>query len=267
MKNEDAADCLDQRDILDERWVTEALDAITPNRISLLVQGVHSVENPNEVLYGECLACLVSKAGRTYSAGHFIPLLDIWGQTPLLDRHVLRMALDELEADPHAVLGCNVSADSVVNSSEWAQTKQILLERSDLLPRLILEITETGSLGDMVAAKRWLKEARELGCRIAIDDFGSGHAVPIQLLALGVDIVKIDALFAHHIRASRIRGNSLVHMVGLAACFAPVIVVEGVETEEQLQMAHLAGATHVQGYHLSRPMERPSFEEGRLAAS
>ncbi|KAB2715327.1 EAL domain-containing protein [Brucella intermedia] len=267
MKNENGADDLDQLDILDERWVTEVLEAITDNRISLVVHGVHSIESPNAVLYGECLTHLVSKTGKNYSTGHFRPLLDIWEKTSLLDRHVLRMALDELEANPHAVRGCNTSADSVVNSGEWTKTKGVLLERSSLLPRLILEIKEPHFLGDMVTAKRWLEEARELGCRIAIDDFGSGHAAPIQLLALDVDIIKIDVLFAHHIRASRIRGNSLIHMVGLAACSAPVIVVEGVETEEQLQMAYQAGATHVHGYHLSRPMERPSLKEGRFAAS
>ncbi|NKX17458.1 EAL domain-containing protein [Ochrobactrum pseudogrignonense] len=75
-----------------------------------------------------------------------------------------------------------------------------------------------------------------------------------QLLRLEVDIVKIDAAFVRDIKESHPRGNSLQFMIGLAKCAAPTVIVEGVETNTHLIDAVMAGATHAQGYHLSRPV-------------
>ncbi len=75
---------------------------------------------------------------------------------------------------------------------------------------------------------------------------------------MAVDIIKIDAFFVQlnrRLAADRV----LHHMVGLASCAAPTIVVEGVETYEQLTLAKAAGATHVQGYLLSEPTLCPVF--------
>lgn len=244
---------LNQIDILDETWVTEVTEAIDDNRIDFSIQGVHSIEKPEIFLYGECLARFQSKDGNPIPAGDFVPLLDVWNKAPLLDRHVLTLVLNELEADSRAVLGSNISIDSLNKVSEWNKTKDILEQHRHLLPRLILEITECKPLSDMVTMARWLAEVKELGCRVAIDNFGSGHVAPNQLLAMDVDIIKIDARCVQNIRPSRIGGNNLLHMVGLAACSAPIVVVEGIETGQHLQMARLAGATHAQGYYLSIP--------------
>jgi EAL domain-containing protein (putative c-di-GMP-specific phosphodiesterase class I) len=53
--------------------------------------------------------------------------------------------------------------------------------------------------------------------------------------------------------------DSLSHLVGFAACFAPAVVVEGIETEQQLAAACTAGATHVQGFYLSKPVALPQL--------
>jgi EAL domain-containing protein (putative c-di-GMP-specific phosphodiesterase class I) len=67
------------------------------------------------------------------------------------------------------------------------------------------------------------------------------------------DIVKIDKVFLQDNRYSADGKGSLWHMVQLASCFSPVVVVEGVETNNQVARARAAGATHLQGYLLARP--------------
>jgi len=243
---------MDYLDVTDEVWLREIIEAIEGGRIEVAVQGVHSVTNVDRLLYGECLARLIGRDGRVRGPGEFIPLLDMWGKTPILDRQMIKFVLDELDSDPRAVLGCNISTDSLTDE-KWPSIYEQLTARAHLNNRLILEVVETRPLGNIVTTKRCLGEARKLGCRVAIDDFGGGHFTPCQLLRLEVDIVKIDASFVREIKESKFGGNSLQYMIGLAKCAAPVVVVEGVETNNQLIDVVMAGATHAQGFLLSRP--------------
>lgn len=243
---------MDHLDVADPALISAITDAILENRIEIAVQGIHCVTNADRLLYGECLARLLNRDGTITSAGEFIPILAIWGKTPLLDRHMIKLVLDELDTDSRAVLGCNISTDSLTDA-EWSLIYRQLVERAHLVHRLVLEITETRPLSDIMTANRCLAAARKLGCLIAVDDFGSGQVTPWQLLRLEVDIVKIDASFVREIKESHSRGNSLQFMIGLAKCAAPTVIVEGVENNSHLIDAVLAGATHVQGYHLSRP--------------
>ncbi|WP_158279472.1 EAL domain-containing protein [Falsochrobactrum shanghaiense] len=245
---------MDRHEILCDYLESEVIDAICDNRIYVAIQGVHSVANIDHMLYGECFARLLARNGCVHNAGDFIPVLDSRGSTPILDRHMVKLVLDELAADSRAVLGCNISADSVADEAAWLPIKVQLENRSYLIDRLILEVTETRPLVNVTNANKAFHQARQLGCRIAIDDFGRGHITPEQLLSLEVDIVKIDALFVQNIKESKEAGTSLHHMVGLAKCAAPIVVVEGVETSPQLVAAAMAGATHAQGFFLSPPV-------------
>jgi EAL domain-containing protein (putative c-di-GMP-specific phosphodiesterase class I) len=253
-------------DLLDEAPVSLIDSAIADNRITFAVHGIGSVSDPDEVLYGECLARLIEADGTVRVARDFVPYLEGLGATPSLDRHMLRLVLDELEADPRAVLGSNLSADNLASPEVWAGIYDQIAARPHLASRLILEVTETRPLASLALAGGLLSKARDLGCRIAVDDFGSGYATPSRLLALDADIVKIDVLFIQDLRSRHDGYDSLYHMVGLAACVAPVTVVEGVETAGQLQAAKAAGASHVQGFLLSQPVFHPEWKNERAQA-
>ncbi|MFI3905382.1 EAL domain-containing protein [Ochrobactrum sp. S1502_03] len=246
---------------------SEVMDAICDNRIHVAFQGIHSVTNIDHMLYGECFARLITRSGCVHNAVDFIPVLDSRGKTPILDRHMVKLVLDELAADSRAVLGCNISADSVADEAAWLPVEVQLKNRSSLADRLILEVTETRPLRDVTNANKAFRQARQLGCRIAIDDFGRGHITPEQLLSLEVDIVKIDALFVQNIKESQEAGTSLHHMVGLAKCAAPIVVVEGVETSPQLVAAVMSRATHAQGFLLSQPVIMQSYVSAMRANS
>ncbi|WP_181149590.1 EAL domain-containing protein [Ensifer aridi] len=141
------------------------------------------------------------------------------------------------------------------NTENRAMLYDHLHRNRSFAPRLVLEITESApSFG----AAEFIRDIRKLGYRVAIDDFGTGFSTPEGIFSMAVDIIKIDAFFVQlnrRLAADRV----LHHMVGLASCAAPTIVVEGVETYEQLTLAKAAGATHVQGYLLSEPTLCPVF--------
>lgn len=244
---------LDHLDILDEARVTAVDDAIADGRVSIVVQNISPIDHPEEILYGECYACLIDPDGTFHRASEFIPNLEALCATPLLDRHILRLAMDHLEENPSANLGCNLSADNMSGSGSWAQIYQQIASRPHLASRLVLEITETKPWTNAAMAYNFLTEVKQLGCRIAIDDFGIGCSTVLRLPSTLVDIVKIDALFINESYRGSDDPDKFGHLVGLAGLIVPIIVIDGIETATQLEMVRASGASHMQGYWLSKP--------------
>lgn len=235
------------------RYVKIIANAIAGNRISCAIQDIQSVSASGETLYGECLARLIETDGRIYPASTFILSLEALHEAPMLDRHILKLVLDLLDANPMSVLGCNLSADNFAGAATWDAILSQIQHRSHLAPRLVLELTESQQLSDLSSFADKIAAARHLGCRIALDDFGAGFASPRLLQLFDFDIIKIDRAFISDIRLSAEGRSSLQNIVDLASCFAPLIVVEGVETATQIDAARAAGATHFQGHFFAVP--------------
>ncbi|HEX8046404.1 EAL domain-containing protein [Rhizobium sp.] len=232
------------------------LKAIAGGGLSFAVQRIHKVENTADILYAESLARVTDAEGVVHTAGSFVPQLDEGFD---LDHKILDMVLSALAADTTLVLGCNLTAANLSASDRFADIFSRITRHPELTPRLVIEVIETHPL--VGAAIERLKMIRALGCRIAIDDFGVGFATPANLLQVSADIIKIDASFVRDNRPGRDGRDSLYHMVGFASCIAPIVVVEGIETEAQLEATRAAGATHVQGFLLSRPAWLPQLRQ------
>ncbi|HEV7308138.1 EAL domain-containing protein [Ensifer sp.] len=231
--------------------------AAKDGRVGFSLQHVNSIADVGQVLYSECLGRLVGPDGGILAASEFIGHLEAAGRVAALDRHMLSLAFDWLACHPSGDLGCNVSAANISDERNRALLHDLLAANALLASRLVLELTESLPVSAHPAARPFLQGVRNLGYRIALDDFGTGFSTPEALLSLPVDIVKIDGLFLRLGRSEARR--FLQHMVGLASCVAPVVVVEGVETYEQFETAQAAGASHVQGFLLSEPTLAPLF--------
>ncbi len=240
--------------LYDERIVSRVIDAIANRQISLAVQGIHAADDTDHIFYGECLTRLTKPDGGITPASQFVPAMEVLGAAPLLDRHVVALVLDELESDPFALLGCNISADNLLSDIDWFGIIHQIKARKHVADRLILEITETSPVQDLHIAAQLLDEARELGCRVAIDDFGTGHWTPEALVKLQPDIVKIDALFTEQARQSSKGLCFLERLTALAASCEAETVLEGIASEQHLDWVWGANPHYLQGYFLSRPV-------------
>ncbi len=243
-------------DILDEKHVEIVANAIADDRIGCVIEDIRSASDNDESLYGECLARLIGPDGRMYAASAFVPCLHVLREVSMLDRHMVKLVLDLLDADPMSVLGCNLSADSIADAAVWNDILDQLHHRSHLAPRIVLEVTEAHGLNSLLFCVDKIAEARSLGCLFALDDFGAGFASPRLIQLIDFDIIKINQAFVCDIRPSFEERNSLQNIVGLASSFAPRIVVEGVETVAQIEAARAAGATHFQGNFFSDSVTR-----------
>ncbi len=219
-------------------------------RIGFAQEAIIDLWQPgSKSLYGECLLRMEVPETRVLRAGALMGRLTGDDEFGLLDRAMVGLAYETLSVEPRLTLGCNLSVQTLADVGLWQRLLRRLARRPALANRLVLEITESGPLNTIDDVARRLGEAQALGCRLAIDDFGAGYARSIYLsgIAIAWDIIKIDRsgldLLLHTDGEAQ-----LAALIAEARDFAPVVVMEGIETAEQLRAAREAGCTHGQGW-------------------
>jgi diguanylate cyclase (GGDEF)-like protein len=148
----------------------------------------------------------------------------------------------------------NIAAPNLLDT-RFPETVARLLRRSGVAPqRLRIEVTENAVMTDVERATAVLARIRELGVRISIDDFGTGHSSLARLKHLPVDELKIDKGFVLHVEADERDAAVVEAAVTLAHRLRLTVVAEGVETPEALALLRRLGCHLAQGFLLSRPL-------------
>lgn len=200
--------------------------------------------------------------------GKFIPVAEDSGQIIALGAFVLRQAcLEALKWQaiaPYPVhVAVNVSSLQFTRATfveEVAQT----LEETGLKPGLLqIELTESIMLTGADRAAATMTRLRSLGISLAIDDFGTGYSCLSYLPRLPFDTLKIDRSFVHEL-ATRPGAKDIVSfLIALAHSLHMQVVVEGVETVEQLEIIKVLNGNEVQGFLMGRPMTNPQSLLGK----
>ena len=124
--------------------------------------------------------------------------------------------------------------------------------------RLVFEVTEAHAFPDLVLLRRILDRYRGEGARVALDDMGSGHTSLVYLSTLRPDYVKLDRGLLSGLRPDDPRVPLLGAMIRYAHDLGIVVIAEGIEDAEELQIVRELGADLGQGYFLGRPAARPA---------
>ena len=194
----------------------------------------------------------------------FLDMAESLGLLPRLGGWVLeeacRQAAAWQEQKPGFELNVNLSASQLSNPDLVDEVRGVL-ERTGLPPSLlVLELTESVALVDLVESARVLGALKTLGVRIALDDFGTGFSSLSHLGTLPVDVVKIDKSFVQAMQEST--GASVAEAVlQIARTFGLAPVAEGVEDAGQASRLRELECAQAQGYHFARPMPAGQLTE------
>ena len=186
----------------------------------------------------------------------FIPLAEQTGLILPIGEWVIREACRQLASWGTSDLSVAVNVSPRQLASEGlVRTVSEALEDAGLEPeRLCLEITESAVIADPDAALGQLRGLKEIGVRLAVDDFGIGYSSLANLRdLLPVDILKIDKSFVDGLHASSEDRTIVESVVGLARSLGLDAVAEGVETADQAEALALMECSHAQGYHYAKP--------------
>ncbi|WP_298802295.1 sensor domain-containing phosphodiesterase [uncultured Pseudokineococcus sp.] len=159
----------------------------------------------------------------------------------------------------------NVSAVELADPGLADRVRRTLHETGTAPGRLVLEVTETSLSGDVETTAATVRSLVALGCELAIDDFGTGYSSLRRLVDLPATCLKVDRSFTRDLRTSPAAAAVVTAAVQLGRTLQRTVVVEGVEDEGTLQALLALGATHLQGYHLTRPLPTDEVTD-RLAA-
>jgi sensor c-di-GMP phosphodiesterase-like protein len=127
--------------------------------------------------------------------------------------------------------------------------------------QLVFEITERQPLSQMQTANTVIAGLHALGCRVAMDDAGTGHSNLAYLQTLGVDVIKIDRVFTDMVKEGTTQVPVLDGLIVMAHDLGTEIVAEGVETEEQALYLRARGVVHAQGYLFAPALRVAPFRD------
>ena len=211
----------------------------------------------------ECLLRMRAPDGEMITANRFVPVIEQLGLMRAVDRHALEIAVDDLERHPEVRLAVNISGLTAADRSWLRALIARLKNRREVARRLVIEITETAAMYDIEETARFVTAVRELGCKVAVDDFGAGYTTFRHLKSLTVDLVKIDGSFVKGIRNSTENQLFIRNLLSLAQTFGLETVAECVETAEEAEYLAKEGVELLQGYFFGKPTLEPAWKTQR----
>jgi diguanylate cyclase (GGDEF)-like protein len=205
----------------------------------------------------------------------FLPLAEEGGLMRSVTTFVLEEALAQCAAWRSAghrlVMSVNVSATNLLDPGLIEEIRTLLGRYGLPSDVLVVEVTETCIISEFERSQRVIKELRDLGVVVSIDDFGSGFTSLAYLSSLAVGELKLDRIFLAGLATEeKERDTELVRAtIDLAHAMGLRVVAEGVEDESTLDLLARFGCDIAQGYFISRP--KPGGDllpwlEARLAA-
>lgn len=251
-----ASDDVEARRRRDEMaWINRLKQALAENRFELHYQRIEPLASGGEG-HLELLLRLRDEHGRLVPPAEFIPAAERYALMPSIDRWVLQNALAAMRRGQVAGAGLwaiNLSAHTLEDDS-FADFVCSELGKSGMpASRLCFEVTETAALTHMERAMRFIQRMRALGCRFALDDFGSGMSSFGYLKQLPVDLVKIDGSFIRDIQSDPMSHSIVQALTGICHQAQVKVVAEFVETMAIADVLRILGVDFAQGYALHRP--------------
>ena len=242
------ADGVDElaRLVADTDWNSRIREGMLDGSVGLWLQPVHRM-NGGVSFYETLLRYRDAATGQTIAPGAFLPAVERSGLATILDRFVISEAVRLLATHRTAVFSVNLFGSSMASPDLPAFIAAACSRHGVSCSRLILEITETEIVADLQQAAEHIRSLQSLGCRVAMDDFGTGNCSLAYLRSLRVDIVKIAGVFIEDLLRDRfyqVLVRSIVDVSRLLRCETVAEFVSDTATRELLE---LMGVHYLQG--------------------
>jgi EAL domain-containing protein (putative c-di-GMP-specific phosphodiesterase class I) len=240
------------------QWATRLEQALDEDRFILYAQRIAPLGSSNIGLYAEVLIRMQDTDGSLIPPGAFLPAAERFHMATRIDRWVLKRAMQHIQALPALAaldtLCINLSGQSVGDRAFHRHAIDALGEAGHAVcQRICLEITETAAVTNMTDAAIFIEQARALGVRIALDDFGAGASSFGYLKHLKVDLLKIDGSFIRDVIEDPLDDAAVRCFVDVARVAGLKTVAEFVDRPEVLARVREIGVGYAQGFLLHRP--------------
>lgn len=230
--------------------------AIEDGRFTFITEPIVEI-GTGKLFAEESLIRLRHEEGTLIYPRNFISTLENDDLIAQMDCMVFKRLLEHPRRANDPTLCINLSARTLGCPAASEKIYQLIATSSLSPARLIVEITETATVGDMDYAAYFLGRLKALGVRTAIDDFGTGNASWRYLKFLPVDIIKIDGQFVRDIVNNREDWRLLRAMSNMASTLNKIVIAEWVETRETYNYLLSTGIRYAQGFFVQEMQGLP----------
>jgi diguanylate cyclase (GGDEF)-like protein/PAS domain S-box-containing protein len=244
----------------DAEWVIRVERALHENTFELTYQPIVPVTNEAERnSHIELLLRLPDRNGDLVPPGAFLPAAERYNLSTKIDRWVITHALAWFAENPQAlerVVTCsiNLSAQSLIDPKFLNFVCDVLEASPVPAEKICFDINESAAIANLTDATRFMTTLNELGCRFALDDFGSGHSSFAYLKSLPVDYLKIDGVYVKGIADNPLDLAIVRSINDIGQVMEKHIIAEYVESEQVAEKLREIGIDFYQGYLVSEPM-------------
>jgi diguanylate cyclase (GGDEF)-like protein len=238
-------------------WVPRIRKALRDDRFVLVFQPVQSIRD-RSIRHFEVLIRMLDEDGSVLEPGEFIAVAERMGLIHEIDLWVVARSIEVLAGLPSKYadvsLKVNLSGHAFQNPSLLPLIRDKLMCTKVRAERITFEITETAAIANLTQTRDMVDQLRALGCRLALDDFGSGFNSYSYLKQFPVDYLKIDGSFIIGLMGDPIDQTLVKSMVEIARTLDKKTVAEFVANEETLALLAEYGVDYAQGYYIGRPV-------------
>ena len=235
--------------------------ALAHDRLVLYCQPILDLAT-DEVSQYELLLRLRNEDGDLLPPSTFLYVAERFGTIRSIDLWVVQQAIalvaDQARAGRPTTFHVNISAKSIGDVALIEAIDRALTDAAVDPARLVFELTETAAIGNIDNAKTFTNSVRSRGCRLALDDFGSGFGSFYYLKHLPFDYFKIDGDFVRGFAANTTDQLVVEAIVGIATGLGKKTVAEFVTDQATTDRLRRSGIDYAQGYHIGEP--RPVAE-------
>jgi len=241
------------------QWLRRLQDALSNGGFVLATQPIIALDAESES--GPAMEVLLrfqDAQGRTESPQDFLPAAERYHLMPRIDRWVVSAALNAIAAaDIRVPAGrsCIINlSGQTLGDADFLEFVVESLDRTGIAPsRIGFEMTEAALISEPRQAQRFIEVLHGMGCKFALDDFGSGLGAFSNLKHLPIDYLKIDGSFTRHLGRDPVNQEMVSAMIKLARKMDFRTVAEQVEEQRDFDMLREMGVDFAQGYLIDRP--------------
>jgi len=239
------------------QWISRLNSAFDHDRFVLYGQPIVPLCAPQSgAVWYELLIRMLDERGRLIAPMAFIPAAERFGAMARLDRWVVTRSLRWLSAQRAAApptISVNISTHSLSDDGFLGFVITELRSSGVEPAQVCFEITETSAIANWNRASQFIRTLKEIGCRFALDDFGSGMSSFGYLKNLPVDYLKIDGTFVRDMVEDRVDFAMVEAINRVGQVMGMGIIAESVENQETLErLAHM-GVDFAQGFYIRVP--------------
>jgi diguanylate cyclase (GGDEF)-like protein/PAS domain S-box-containing protein len=241
------------------QWLQKLQRALKENEFELYVQPIVALAGRTQVgPAAEILLRMRDETGASILPSHFLGSAERYQLMSHIDRWVVQAALTAIAGGaPHLpngrTCGINLSAQTL-GDDDFLEFVVDVLDHTGVDPeKICFEIRESAVVSQLDQAQRFINVLHGIGCRFALDNFGSGIGSFANLKNLSLDYLKIDGVYTHDVENDSVNREMVSAMVKLARTLDFRVVAEQVEDQASFEALRGLGVDYVQGYVVEKP--------------